>query len=405
MSCVCLSTSMFAGSMWPNERVRGSRTSIGSGSRVRRTRAPSTCRRRRAARGCGATCRPTRTGASPSLRSACGAPDRRRAVVAGTQPDAPSPASTAPAHPRARTELSSYECTCAAMRPPGSISQIAEPRVDRPGLASSTTVHRRNPVAVAPTGTARSEFAVPADDVTGAHAARGLRAASLPRPRAGRRSTPPPSPGAVPVARELPVPLVDLPADDHGVDVRRVGRQHHGGDRVDRRRGAGRRPVDRRPRRPACPGVSEPVRASSPADVRAVERRHRQHVPRREGVGGSGSSLAHTESFDRHRSAANAHRISVNMSPGTVVTTSIDRLGRRPYERAFADRRPAVAHLHLHLRRDRDRSLALGDQLPLLVAEVAAVDVRRVGAQQPETVELLDHRPTCRRACPSRCGR
>ena len=33
MSCVCLSTSMLAGSIWPNERVRGSRTSIGVGSR------------------------------------------------------------------------------------------------------------------------------------------------------------------------------------------------------------------------------------------------------------------------------------------------------------------------------------------------------------------------------------
>ena len=42
---------------------------------------------------------------------------------------------------------------------------------------------------------------------------------------------------------------------------------------------------------------------------------------------GSGSSGSQTESLLRHRSAANAHRISVNMSPGTVVTTSIDRLG------------------------------------------------------------------------------
>ena len=33
MSCVCLSTSMFAGSMCPNERVHGSRTSMGVGSR------------------------------------------------------------------------------------------------------------------------------------------------------------------------------------------------------------------------------------------------------------------------------------------------------------------------------------------------------------------------------------
>jgi len=32
MSCVCLSTSMFAGSMWPKDRVRGSRTSTSAGS-------------------------------------------------------------------------------------------------------------------------------------------------------------------------------------------------------------------------------------------------------------------------------------------------------------------------------------------------------------------------------------
>ena len=50
---------------------------------------------------------------------------------------------------------------------------------------------------------------------------------------------------------------------------------------------------------------------------------------------GRGSSLSQTESLDFQRDWANAHRISVNMSPGTVVTTSIDRLGRRPRERAF----------------------------------------------------------------------
>ena len=37
----------------------------------------------------------------------------------------------------------------------------------------------------------------------------------------------------------------------------------------------------------------------------------------------------------RARSAPNAARIWVNMSPGTVVTTSIDRLGRSPYRRAL----------------------------------------------------------------------
>ena len=38
--------------------------------------------------------------------------------------------------------------------------------------------------------------------------------------------------------------------------------------------------------------------------------------------------------FTRARSAPNAARIWVNMSPGTVVTTSIERLGRRPYSHA-----------------------------------------------------------------------
>ena len=37
----------------------------------------------------------------------------------------------------------------------------------------------------------------------------------------------------------------------------------------------------------------------------------------------------------RARSAAKAARIWVNMSPGTVVTTSIDRLGRSPNWRAL----------------------------------------------------------------------
>ncbi len=86
----------------------------------------------------------------------------------------------------------------------------------------------------------------------------------------------------------------------------------------------------------AClPGVSEPVRSSSPATcapsrVAIVSRSRAVSAS-----AGSGSSLAQTESFDRHRSAENAQRISVNMSPGTVVTTSIERLGRKPWARAF----------------------------------------------------------------------
>ena len=79
------------------------------------------------------------------------------------------------------------------------------------------------------------------------------------------------------------------------------------------------------------------------------------------------------------------------MSPGTVVTTSMDRLGRSPIRSDLQHRRPAVAHLQLYLRRDRDRAAGVLDQLPFLVAEVAAVDVGRVGPEQPVVVQLLDH--------------
>ena len=54
-----------------------------------------------------------------------------------------------------------------------------------------------------------------------------------------------------------------------------------------------------------------------------------------------------------------------------------------------AGRRRAVAHQHLDVRRDRRRPTALGDQVELLVGRVGAVDVRRVGTEQPEVVHVL----------------
>ncbi len=46
--------------------------------------------------------------------------------------------------------------------------------------------------------------------------------------------------------------------------------------------------------------------------------------------------LAHEVSLYRNaQMAANAARIWVNMSPGTVVTTSMEKLGFRPYSMAF----------------------------------------------------------------------
>ena len=86
----------------------------------------------------------------------------------------------------------------------------------------------------------------------------------------------------------------------------------------------------------AClPGVSEPVRSSTPATC----------APSRVAIfsmsvavsmsSGIGMSRSQQTALTRARSAPNAARIWVNMSPGTVVTTSIDRLGRSPNLRAL----------------------------------------------------------------------
>ena len=73
MSWVCRSTSMFEASMWPKERVRGSRTSIGVGSPsgIGGIQYVSPWTRDR---GWGAPILAQRTGAPETLRRACGAP-------------------------------------------------------------------------------------------------------------------------------------------------------------------------------------------------------------------------------------------------------------------------------------------------------------------------------------------
>jgi hypothetical protein len=52
-------------------------------------------------------------------------------------------------------------------------------------------------------------------------------------------------------------------------------------------------------------------------------------------VSGTSVLAAQAISLTLARSQPKAERIWVNMSPGAVVTTSIDRLGRRPYSIAF----------------------------------------------------------------------
>ena len=106
---------------------------------------------------------------------------------------------------------------------------------------------------------------------------------------------------------------------------------------------------------------------------------------------GIGMSRSQQTALTRARSAPNAARIWVNMSPGTVVTTSIDRLGRIPNFRALLTGGQPWPICVSTCGGDRDRAAGVGDPLPLVVAEVAAVDVRRVRPEQAEPVELLDH--------------
>jgi hypothetical protein len=83
------------------------------------------------------------------------------------------------------------------------------------------------------------------------------------------------------------------------------------------------------------PGVSEPVRSSSPATCAPLSVAIWSICRAVSIVSGTGSFACHATALTRARSAPKAARIWVNMSPGTVVTTSIDRLGRSPYSIAF----------------------------------------------------------------------
>src|SRR3989442_15969092 len=50
-----------------------------------------------------------------------------------------------------------------------------------------------------------------------------------------------------------------------------------------------------------------------------------------------------------------------------------------------------MAHLPLDLGGDRNLAARVLDEVPLLIAEVAAVDVGGVGSEQIEPLQLLDH--------------
>ena len=86
----------------------------------------------------------------------------------------------------------------------------------------------------------------------------------------------------------------------------------------------------------AClPTVSEPVRSSTPATWAPSRVAIRSMSRAVSIVSGVGVPSSHVTALTRARSAAKAARIWVNMSPGTVVTTSTDRLGRSSNCRAL----------------------------------------------------------------------
>src|SRR5207248_116060 len=82
------------------------------------------------------------------------------------------------------------------------------------------------------------------------------------------------------------------------------------------------------------PGVSDPVRCSTPATCAPLTVAISSSC-RAVRLPSAGSLRCHQIALLRARSAPKAARIWVNMSPGTVVTTSIDRLGRSPDSSAF----------------------------------------------------------------------
>ena len=91
----------------------------------------------------------------------------------------------------------------------------------------------------------------------------------------------------------------------------------------------------------------------------------------------------------RIRSWTSAVRICVNISPGTLETTSTLSDGRTPRASSLpVGGGPWPISISTYGAID-DRSARLRDQVELLVGRVGAVDVRRVGAHQPEVVHVL----------------
>ena len=86
----------------------------------------------------------------------------------------------------------------------------------------------------------------------------------------------------------------------------------------------------------AClPGVSEPVRSSRPATWAPLMVAISSIWRALSMFSGTSVLASQATALTLARSVPKAERIWVNMSPGAVVTTSIERLGRRPYSIAF----------------------------------------------------------------------
>ncbi len=139
--------------------------------------------------------------------------------------------------------------------------------------------------------------------------------------------------------------------------------------------------------RSAClPGVSDPVRRSSP-QARAPWTVANSRMSR--ALIGSGSTSLRSRSASRvhhppRRGQQHAH-LGEHV-PAHRQHTSMEMLGRQPWRSSCHRHQVAVAHVQLDFRRQRGGAAAVGDQLQLVVGQRVAMHIRGVVGQQPALV-------------------
>src|SRR5918996_5088300 len=197
------------------------------------------------------------------------------------------------------------------------------------------------------------------------------------------------------VNQELSVSLVDLAVDDDRIDVRDVGEQNNGRDRIEDRGDVRALAVDDDDigLLAGSKGAGSILEA---ADMRAVDGCRPQDVAG--GEHGLGNIDIGFPALSVHRDALRSEyrphlREHVSSHGGDDVDA---QAGTEPEFASPEARGGPVSHLKLDLGCDRDLAAGVGDELPLLLAQIAGVDVGRVRPQQIHLVELAHHvEPAC----------